>query len=485
MAFNHGVTTSERATSVLSTASVSAGIPIVFGTSPVNQSGLTKAPVNTPVLVNSYAEAVNAFGYSDDWGSYSICEFINAYFQLNGLKPAILVNVLDPSVHKTVVAAASKNVVEKSVIIADSGVIHDATLTVKSSDGATPYAKGTDYSVAFDGDGNTVISIKSGGDIPSGVSALSVAYTKLNPSVIDADDIIGGLDAGTGLATGLELVNQVFPRFGLVSGLILAPGYSHNPTVAAVMVAKAGNINSTFTAFALTDMPTDTLKQYTDVPAWKNTNGYTSASQAPLWPKVSKGGKQYYMSTHIACAIGVADASNEGVPVASPSNKSLVIDAAVLADGTEVLLGPDQANFLNSQGIMTVLNFVGGFKVWGNYTGAYPASTDPKDVFISIRRMFIWAKNSIILTYWSQVDNPATPRLIETITDSINIWLNGLTASGYLLGGRVEFNSADNPATDLMAGKFNFQIYITPPGPAQELAFTFEYDAAYLETLFG
>ncbi|WP_240479647.1 phage tail sheath family protein [Paenibacillus wynnii] len=448
-------------------------------------SALAAAPVNKPILAYSYSEAAQALGYSDNWEAYTLCEFMDVYFRLNALKPAIFVNVLDPSIHKTAVTTTSMNLVDKAVKISVTGIMHDAALVVKSADAVTTYVKNTDYTVAFDSDGNTVVSVKTGGTIPTNATALSIAYTKLDPTAVDVNDIIGGLDAVTGAMTGLELVNGVFPRFGLVPGLILAPGYSQDPTVAAVMVAKAGNINSTFTALALTDIPTDTVKVYTGVPAWKNTNGYTSPLQVALWPKVSKGGKQYHMSTHIACAIGVADAANEGVPVASPSNKALVIDAAVLADGTEVFLGPDQANYLNSQGIMTALNFVGGFKGWGNYTGAYPVSTDPKDVFISIRRMFIWAKNSIVLTYWNQVDNPATPRLIETITDSINIWLNGLTASGYLLGGRVEFNWADNPVTDLMAGKFKFQLFITPPGPAQELAFVLEYDATYLQTLFG
>ena len=43
------------------------------------------------------------------------------------------------------------------------------------------------------------------------------------------DDIIGGIDNATGKPEGLELVNSVFPMFGLVPGQVGAPGWSHDP----------------------------------------------------------------------------------------------------------------------------------------------------------------------------------------------------------------------------------------------------------------
>jgi phage tail sheath protein FI len=99
--------------------------------------------------------------------------------------------------------------------------------------------------------------------------------------------------------------------------------------------------------------------------------------------------------------------------------------------------------------------------------------------------MFNWIANSIILTYWQRVDFPVNRRLIETIMDSTNIWLNGLAARQFILGGRVEFQEDDNPTTDLMDGVIKFHVYITPPSPAREIDFILEYDPAYVQTLFG
>ena len=82
------------------------------------------------------------------------------------------------------------------------------------------------------------------------------------------------------------------------------------------------------------------------------------------------------------------------------------INGCCLKDGTEVVLGPDEAGYLNGQGVVTALNFIGGWKCWGNRTACYPSNTDPKDAFICIRRMFNWHAQTFIQTYWAKVDKP-------------------------------------------------------------------------------
>lgn len=137
--------------------------------------------------------------------------------------------------------------------------------------------------------------------------------------------------------------------------------------------------------------------------------------------------------------IGQVDASNDDIPYESPSNKSVPITGLCLKDGTEVTLELTQANLLNGQGITTALNFGGGWRLWGNYTGAYPGSTDPKDTFLAVRRMFDWDDQVFILTYWQRLDKPGVPRNIQIILDSEQIRLNGLKSRGYILDGSIEF----------------------------------------------
>ncbi|MBR6321262.1 MAG: phage tail protein, partial [Lachnospiraceae bacterium] len=119
---------------------------------------------------------------------------------------------------------------------------------------------------------------------------------------------------------------------------------------------------------------------------------------------------------------------------------------------------------------------------WGNYTACYPSNTDVKDYFIPVSRMFDWVANTLIQTFWSKLDSPMNRRLIDTILDSSNIWLNGLTGRGFLLGARAEMLEAENPLTDLMQGIIRIHIYMTPPSPAQEIDFVLEYDVNYVES---
>ena len=165
MAYTHGVKISEVPTSILPPVEVSAGIPFIVGTAPVNMADVTN--VNKPVLCYSYDEAVAAFGYvppADDAASkmkkheYTISEFIKSQFALFGVGPVIIVNVLDPAKHKKTATTTTATFDAKTgaATIAETGII-PCSVTVTNSDG-TEYTAGTDYVLAFDDDGNLVIS---------------------------------------------------------------------------------------------------------------------------------------------------------------------------------------------------------------------------------------------------------------------------------------------------------------------------------------
>lgn len=481
MAYKHGVYCSEVPTSIVPPVNTAAGLPVVFGTAPIHLA-TNPAAANRPVLCYTYAEAVEAMGYSADWDKYTLCEVMYSQFALYNRAPVVFVNVLDPATHKAAVAQSEKSISDGKVVVTDPVIL--STLVVKKTASGDALVAGTDYVAAYNDDEECVISVVTGGAL-DGELKMFIAYDKVDASAVAATDIIGGINASTGAKKGLECLNDVFPLFGLVPGIVLAPGWSHMPTVAAVMKAKAGNINEHFKAIVLTDVPTATVKKYSDVAAWKNSNSYTGEDQVVCWPMVKMGDSLYYLSTHILGAIAQTDSANDDIPYVSPSNKSLQITGACLADGTEVTLGPSEAAYLNGQGVVTALNFVGGWKSWGNRTGCYPGNTDAKDAFIAIRRMFNWHAQTFILTYWAKVDAPINKRLIQTVIDSENIRLNGLVARGALLGARVEFHEDENPTTNLLDGIIKFHTYFTPPTPAREIDNVIEYDPAYFNALFS
>ena len=490
MAFKHGIYIYEEPTSILPPVQVNSALPIAFVTAPVHLANDPYDVTNKPVLCFTNREAVSAFGFNmrpEIWDNYTAPQVIFSQFALFGVAPLVLVNVLDPKVHNTRVSSESITLDGFSAVIPADGILID-TVSVAG------YEIDTHYTLSFNRDGLVVISAMR--NVTGGIAEnarLTIAYTKLAPEKVDIYDVIGGYNNITGRNEGLELVEEIFPRFRLVPGQILAPGFSSDSVVAAVMETRGGNINGHFRCIALCDMPTMLEDEqgelvehrFTNVPAWKNLNNYISTRQYNLYPMLRLGSQKYYYSTQMAGLIGRVDADNRGVPYNSPSNKNLRINGLCYANGEEVVLNVQQANFLNGQGITAAINFVNGWVAWGNRTGAFPGNTDPKDSFINIRRMFDWIGNTIVLSNWRKIAFPLTRRSIDTIVDSVNIWLNGLTAQEFILGGRIEFLPEENQKTDFLNGNLRFRLMIAPPPPIEAADFILEFDPAYLQTLFG
>ena len=87
--------------------------------------------------------------------------------------------------------------------------------------------------------------------------------------------------------------------------------------------------------------------------------------------------------------------------------------------------------------------------------------------------------------FWEYLDRPLRPVLIDAIVNRFNIWLNGLTSEGKLYGGEIEFVSADNPASELMGGKFKLSTKTASPTPAQQINMYAEYSIDMLTAAFS
>ena len=331
-------------------------------------------------------------------------------------------------------------------------------------------------------DGTLNIVPLAGGKAAS-ATTLTVTGKKLDPSKVKAADIVGGVDAATGKETGLEVVRQIYPKLSMTPGILLAPRFSMDATVAAALQAKTKEINGVFKAVCIVDIDSTEsgATKYTDVKQRKEAQAVSDANAYAVWP-CAKVGEVVYSGSALAAALtAYTDAVNADTPNVSPSNKTLAISAACLADGTEVVLDQEQANTVNGFGVATFLN-MSGFRLWGNNTAAYPSTTDPKDRWFSVRRFLSWAANSFILTYFSKVDSPANKRLIEAIVDSENVRGNGFVARGVCARYEVIYDEAENTTADLLDGKITFHQYITPYTPAEDIEDVIEFDPDALTT---
>ena len=448
MAENHGVFVAEASTSVSAVNTATSGIPFVIGIAPLSKADADKrATAGVPVLATSFAEAEEHLGYSDQWEDYTLCEFMYYHFKLAACQPVIFLPL-------------AENLQTQK--FNGDGTAREFTVTAKPE---------------------RVLGVTVGQD-----SVTVSAYDKATGKVTLETAPATGTDnvtvtylvkpAASVVAAAVENIDLCMTMFSMVPDLIAAPGFSTESVVAAAMAAKIASVNGLFRGRAVIDL---TGESYTAAIGAKNEGSFTE-NMILCWPNLKLGNLTFHGSTVEAGRIAMTDVENGNVPNETPSNKPVSADSLVSPSGAEVQITWTQGNILNAAGINTFINWFGSRRAWGNYTGCYPGNNDVKDYLIPVARMFDWVANTLIKTFWGKLDDPMNRRLIDSILDSVNIWLNGLVGQDYLLGARAVMLDAENPKTDLMAGIVRIHLYMTPASPMQEIDFTLEYDVSYVES---
>lgn len=469
MAF-HGIKVNEEDKLVPSVTDVTSGIPFVVGTCPVHLAESGEVLVNTPVLIRNMEEAKKKLGYSEDFDKYTACEVMYTSFQLFGVSPVIFVNVLDPAKHAKAFAKQSVTVDKMQAVVPVEGALKDG---LKVTADSTALTEGTDYILSRK-DEKVCITLLSDGKAADTLT-VEVEGKQVDPSLVTEEDIVGGYNAEDGTESGLELIRQVYPRFGLTVGTIVVPKYSKKKAVAAVIEAKCEEINGVFRADAVVDLDASTCTKYTDVRTAKDALRVSSEHTLVLWPKVKVGDLVLHASSVAAALVQYMDQQYDGVPSRSPSNQDAKIDAAVLDDGTEVMLDFVTASAVNDEGVATFIN-ANGWVLWGNETAAYPRNTNQKAKFWCARRFFTWRTNYFITKYIRCIDSTANRKLIESICDEENMNCNGLVSSGVCASASIEFRDEDNTTATLADGILVFRQTFGLFGPAKTIYNTLVVD---------
>jgi len=486
MGYFHGIRITESPTPLQVPASVDSALPVAIGIAPVHRLENPSLAVNNPSLVFNFAEGVADMGYVEPkhWKKFPLSMMLYSQFRLHLVSPLVLINVWDPLKDVVDIAEVAMPVVNGVVTIADPMAMI-STVKVHNVESIEPdYARENDYSLRYDGD-NLLIIINEEGEIPDGTVSLSIAYKRASTANVTKADIGGGVDPATNQKTGIELVDEVFQVYRKIPSFLLAPGWSGDPEIAALLIGKAEHLEGEFSCIALLDLPTTgQYSNYKNLPKYKNDNSLVSPFAFADWPCVAIGEQVFYPSVRMAGMYGEVDGKNGGLPYEQASNKLLSMTNLCDEDGNVIpMMSVSQANFLNENGIGTFIN-MDGWRAWGVETTAFPGNTDIKDFERGVRRMFSYVQNVVNRTMWQNVDKPTTRLLIDTILLTGNEYLNTLKSRNAIIGGRVEFLRDDNNNQSLMSGKMLFRVYLTPPNAAKELEFNFSYDPAYLDGLF-
>lgn len=394
-----------------------------------------------------------------------------------GVAPVVLINVLDPAKHTTALASKTVQVNDGVAEIEETGILLDKLVVKKET---TALVADVDYTASFNDDGTVSIALIDGGK-GDGATTLSVSGSILDPTKVKPADIVGGVNAQTGAETGLEVVRQVYPKLGLVPGILLAPRFSKDPLVCAALQAKCRKINGTFDAVCYVDIDSSATgaRKYTDVANQKVKQGATSREAYGLWLYGKIGDAIYSASSLAAAATVYNDSQYNDCPNASPSNVSIPISSACLEDGTEVLLDAEQGEVLNNAGVATIIRS-GDFVIWGNETCCYPKTTDPKDAFLCVRRFFNHSWTSFVQDNMGKLDKPMSPKRLQSIIDNENMKGSVYVSTDVCASYSMAADSDKNTAAEMVAGHYHFHQYCTPYPPFKQVNNTQEYEAGAL-----
>lgn len=438
-------------------------------------------PVNVPTLIAADKDMAQ-FGV--DLPGFTIASALDANFD-QGRPTAgvvIVINVLDPAIHKTAVAneAVTFDAATDLAKLAHPAV---ANLVLKSSDGNTPYAAGTDYTI----DPVTgTLTRKAGGGIAVGATVKAVSYDYADPTKVTPADIIGGIDLA-GRRTGMQAFLDTFTLMGFFPKRLIAPVFCTLNSVSTELVAMANRLR----ARAYIDAPIGITPAQAIAgrgPAG-SINFNTSAGRARLcYPHVKVYDKTANTDrleplSQRAAGLGNAIDIEKGYWW-SPSNQEIYGITGVERTISAMINDPNcEANLLNEVGITTVFNSFGtGLRLWGNRMASWPTDTHPSN-FENVLATGDIIDESIEYFCLQFIDQPATNAWIDSIVESVNGFLRKLVGDGAILDGRCWFDPAENTVEEMAAGHFVFSRDFMPPTPGERITHKTRVNINYLKNL--
>jgi len=427
-------------------------------------------PIQTPTLIMSRTDAAK---FGAETAGFTIPQALDAIFdQGDSIGYIVVVNVLDPAVHKTPVVSESRTFgVDGRLTLAHPVV---AAVVVKNTAGTVTYVSGTDYTLHAATGALTRIAA---GAITAG-QTVAVTYEYADPSVIVNADIIGGPDVVTGDRHGIEALLDTSSLYGFAPKILIAPQYSSAKVVMDAMLAKAATLRAVAIA--------DSAVGATTVEAVATRNLFDNPRAILTYPLLKRPDPTTDIdqvvpySPYLAGVISRTD--NELGFWHSPSNKVILGITATERPIPHITFhSPDSlANYLNEIKLVTAIHHE-GFRAWGNRS----ATSDTAFHFITIRRQFDIIEESVELGTIRLLDRPINRAFFEDLTDSVQLFLNSLIGRGGLIDGRVLVAPEDNPPGEIAQGRLTARLILTPVYPAERITYNVTLDIEPLKKLFA
>lgn len=465
----HGIETTEVERGPRAIRVVKSAVIALVGTAPIG-------PVNELTLSQNDTDAVQ---FGSHLTGFSIPEALEGIYDF-GAGTVLVVNVLDPAIHRTNVVDQVKQFGDNDLLQLEHGALQ--LLQLKAVEGVDVYVRDVDYTVTML---TGRVKRLATGSIPANAQ-VSADYTYADPSKVTPAEIIGGVTIA-GRRTGLKAFQDSYNLLGFFPKIFISPGFSTLNSVSVDLTASAGQVSGV----AYIDAPIGTTVQQVIAgrgPAG-DINFNTSSDRVRLcYPHVkvydSATDGERLQPLSIRAAGLRAKVDNDNGYWWSSSNQELLGVIGLERPLTARVDDPNsEVNLLNENGITTVFNSFGtGLRLWGNRTAAWPTVTHMRN-FENVRRTKDVVDESIRYSSLQFVDQPITDSLIDSITESVNLFIRKLIGDSALLGGECWYDPARNPQTELELGHVLFNYKLGVPVPFERGTFETEITGEYLVNL--
>lgn len=306
-------------------------------------------------------------------------------------------------------------------------------------------------------------------------------------SDVKISDIIGSVDETTGKRTGLKAFENSYSLFGYYPKIIIAPTYCENSEVVSAIQSICDKIR----AIGLVDAPVGATVQ--DVVNGRGTEGTINFNVSSDRIVLCYPHLKVYDTETDSIVLQPYSQRLAGVIAAkdidkgyhwSPSNTTINGIIGVEKQLTSMINDPtSEVNTINEAGIVTIFNSYGsGFRTWGNRSSAYPSSSHPTN-FINVRRTADILHESVEYSMLQFIDFPIDDGLIDSISESVNVFIRTLIGRGALIDGKCSYNPDKNSVTEIANGHLVFDVEFMPPTPAERITFESYIDIELLKSL--
>ena len=307
-----------------------------------------------------------------------------------------------------------------------------------------------------------------------------------NAQELNKSDYLGDAALGTGIYAYEEMLRNA-PS---ATNLVCLPSVTDGEILNA-MLALCKSADGLYASYLVYDLPlTDSELNASNyvVPASivKNKTLSDMYSTA-VWGQIRTSAGHDISGAAVRASLMAKADANYGVPARVGGNLEVpAIQGVVGLKGEEKVIAKiprSSANELSADGICTVRRRGSIYVTWGDHTSAFAGGTVADELarFENRIRMNAMLKNRWVMKYESIIDSPLTLQMRNDIINAEQDYLNGLVATGALIGEpKCEFLAESNNLDNIVQGNFTWNITVTETNPLKYMLARIAFSVAGL-----